>query len=118
MSWGMFDDEGDVMVNPLESHSDDENLPSLNSISNQNFVQKSDRDGFKSVANFKELEGNKFKEEKHKIQATAKVSLSQCKHVAKRQLAAEKQKRLNDDPLKKLLGVSSNDINQDLPFWL
>jgi len=110
------DDEGDVMVNPLESHSDDENLPSLNSISNQNFVHKSksDGDGFKSVANTNEIEGNIFKEEKHKIQATAKVSLSQCKHVAKRQLAAEKQKRLDDDPLKKLLGVSSNDINQDL----
>lgn len=109
------DDEGDVMVNPLESHSEDEDLPSLNSISNQNFVQKSksDGDGFKSMANFEE-EDNKFKEEKHKIQATAKLSLSQCKQVAKRQLAAEKQKRLNDDPLKKLLGVSSNDINQDL----
>ena len=110
------DDEGDVMVNPLESHSDDEDLSSLKSITNQNFVQKSksDGDGFKTRVNFEQSEDIKFREEKHKIQATAKVSLSQCKQVAKRQLAAEKQKRLNDDPLKKLLGVSSSDINQDL----
>ena len=110
------DDEGDVMVNPLESHYDDEDLPSLNSISNQNFVHKSKSDGdeLKYIGNYGKVEDNKFEEEKHKIQATAKVSLSQCKQVAKRQLAAEKLKRLNDDPLKKLLGVTSNDINKDL----
>ena len=110
------DEEGEVMVNPLEPLSDEEDVSSLQSISNQNFVHlsKSNGDRFKSDINFENAEDEEFEEKKHNIQATAKVALSQCKQVAKRQLAVEKQKRINDDPLKKLLGVSSIDINQDL----
>jgi len=111
------DEDEDVMINPLDAHSDEEepitDCLDSNSISNHNFIprSKSDWEAFKEDKN---VVDQQMEEEKHKIQKTAKVALSQCKQVAKRQLLLEKQKRLNEDPLKKLLGVTSEDINQDV----
>ena len=111
------DEDEDVMINPLDdAHSDEDepqNSSGPDSISNQNFIprSKSDWEAFKEDKN---VGDKQLEEDKHKIQKTAKVALSQCKQVAKRQLLLEKQKRLNEDPLKKLLGLTSEDINQDV----
>ena len=48
------------------------------------------------------------------IQTSAKAALSNCRQVAQRQLAMEQQRRLAEDPLRKLLGVGSQDLNQDM----
>ena len=48
------------------------------------------------------------------IQTSAKAALSNCRQVAQRQLAVEQQRRLAEDPLRKLLGVGSEDLNQDM----
>ena len=111
------DEDEDVMINPLDdAHSDEDepqNSSGPDSTSNHNFIprSKSDWEAFKEDKN---VGDKQLEEDKHKIQKTAKVALSQCKQVAKRQLLLEKQKRLNEDPLKKLLGLTSEDINQDV----
>ena len=48
------------------------------------------------------------------IQTSTKAALSNCRTVARRQLAVEQQLRNAEDPLRKLLGVSSQDLNQDM----
>ena len=48
------------------------------------------------------------------IQTSAKAALSNCRQVAQRQLAVEQQRRTAEDPLRKLLGVGSRDLNQDM----
>jgi len=109
------DDEEDIMVNPLEALSDDEDT-SANSISNHNFIprSKSDWEAFKPDDNVQDEVDQQLEEEKQKIQASAKVALSQCKQIARRQLVMEKQKRLVDDPLKKLLGITYVDVSEDV----
>ena len=109
------DDEEDIMVNPLEALSDDEDT-TANSISNHNFIprSKSDWEAFRPDDNVQDEVNQQLEEEKQKIQASAKVALSQCKQIARRQLVMEKQKRLGDDPLKKLLGITYADVSEDV----
>merc|ERR1711874_237512 len=53
------------------------------------------------------------KEEKRRkrVQVAARLALGQCKQVARRQMVLEKQKTLEEDSLRKLLGVGSSEIN-------
>merc|ERR1712098_136008 len=112
------DEEEDVMINPLVvNDEEDDDESECNSISNENFMprSKSDWDAFKPETKNEFNENHEFfVKEKQKIQSTAKQALAQCKFTAKRQLIAEKQKRANEDPLKKILGVTSDDINQEM----
>ena len=112
------DEEEDVMINPLVGNDEDEDDESeCNSISNENFMprSKSDLDAFKTEEKDKQNENHEiYVREKQKIQAIAKQALAQCKFTAKRQLILEKQKRANEDPLKRILGITSDDINQDI----
>lgn len=112
------DEEEDVMINPLVGNDEDEDDESeCNSISNENFMprSKSDWDAFKTEEKDKQNENHEiYVREKQKIQAIAKQALAQCKFTAKRQLILEKQKRANEDPLKRILGITSDDINQDI----
>ena len=55
-----------------------------------------------------------FEEMSRTIQTSAKAALSNCRQVAQRQLAVEQQRRQAEDPLRKLLGVGSQDLNQDM----
>ena len=109
------DDEEDIMVNPLEALSDDEDT-TANSISNHNFIprSKSNWEAFRPDDNVQDEVNQQLEEEKQKIQASAKVALSQCKQIARRQLVMEKQKRLGDDPLKRLLGITYADVSEDV----
>ena len=42
------------------------------------------------------------------------AALAGCRQVAQRQLAVERQRRSAEDPLRKLLGVSSDDLSPSL----
>ena len=95
----LSDDEEDenIMINPC--HEDDE---SCNSISNQNYETTHEKPA--------DLNCQEYDEMKSTIQADAKLSLSKCKHQARRQLMIEQQRRIARDPLKQLLGLSSTEI--------
>ena len=93
------------MVNPLRDTQEGAN--SNNSLSNQNFETSN------NIPNNNIIYDEEFEEEKWKIQSQAKASLSQCKSTARRQLLMEKQKRLAEDPLKKLLGITSHEVSKE-----
>ena len=61
-----------------------------------------------------DLHQKDFEELNLTIQTSTKAALSNCRQVAQRQLAVEQQRRIAEDPLRKLLGVSSQDLNQDM----
>ena len=67
----------------------------------------------RDVADLKQTE-KEFLELNLSIQTSAKAALSNCRLVAQRQLAVEQQRRLAEDPLRKLLGVGSEDLHQDM----
>lgn len=99
------DEDENVMVNPLRDTQEGAN--SNNSLSNQNFETSN------NIPNNNIIYDEEFEEEKWKIQSQAKASLSQCKSIARRQLLMEKQKRLAEDPLKKLLGITSHEVSKE-----
>jgi len=47
------------------------------------------------------------------LKSAAAVALGQCRETARRQLAMEKQKKLADDTLKKLIGVTSTELTRE-----
>ena len=67
----------------------------------------------RDVADLQQTE-KEFLELNLSIQTSAKAALSNCRQVAQRQLAVEQQRRLAEDPLRKLLGVGSEDLHQDM----
>lgn len=47
------------------------------------------------------------------LKSAAAVALGQCRETARRQLAIEKEKKLADDTLKKLIGVTSTELTRE-----
>jgi len=77
-------DDEEVMFNPLAEVPDDDNKDVI--------TDKKDVEALKSAA---------------------AIALGQCRETARRQLAIEKQKKLADDTLKKLIGVTSTELTRE-----
>jgi len=123
------DEEEAVMLNPLAELSDEDSDTNedFENISPQLPRSKSDWEAFRNPETMKNTIYSEEKslqsqykakrqeeKEKKKIQAAAKVALAQCRQVARRQLALEKQKKSAEDTLTRLLGVGSSELTPQL----
>lgn len=100
------EEEDQVIINPLQCHSDEETG------SNQESVLIPRSKSCRTFTSPHDLQqtGKDIEAENSRVEA----ALAGCRQVAQRQLAVERQRRSAEDPLRKLLGVSSDDLSPSL----